>query len=355
MFSKKSLSAVLVLMIAVAGVFAQEEILSVKFKHQQESALINNEEKTIFVKVPYSAGGKLYPLSKAVLENIEFSGNFTHNLPETVDLRKDFSFTVSDSKGKKTEWKIKGGYQLPDSDFGTWHTEKITGFLTIGSTKCDDMPGPAFNVWDNGNPAFSASGSKNWPTKKIVLKDGSVAAELTTRKVVGTIASGNLFTGYAVRDMSLKQLLGFTDKDGKALITWGVPFEGRPKGFKVKFFYDGKDDECSLVATLENRNGSKRRFVANACYIGKTDSRNNCSCPTQISAADSNGLKTLTVDFLYGTYPAGANPIPEGVVQGSGDEDVNMVNVVFASSAHGDYFEGKKNARLIVKDFEFIY
>ena len=160
--------------------------------------------------------------------------------------------------------------------------------------------------------------------------------------------------------MGLKQLLGFTDKDGKQLIDWGVPFEARPKGFRVKFSYDGLGDECSLYASLENRsldeNGKTvRKYVASAVYIGIIDFENNTNCVTRISNPDSNGLRTLEVDFLYGQEPENTNPMPEGVSQAAADEKITHVNVVFASSAHGDYFKGTKNATLIVKDFEFVY
>ncbi|WP_407427015.1 PCMD domain-containing protein [Treponema sp.] len=250
--------------------------------------------------------------------------------------------------------------QLPESDFSQWHTERLPGFLTFGTKECTEMPGTEPLCWDNGNPAFSASGSTKWPTKRIILQDGSTAALLTTRKVFGVIASGNLFTGRIVRTMGLKQLLGFTDKDGKALIDWGVPFTARPSGFKVKFSYNGLGDECSLVATLENRSLDEeqktiRKYVATAAYIGKTDSENITNCLTRISEPDDNGLRTLEVDFLYGEYPENANEFPENVTQAEADEEITHVNVVFASSAHGDYFEGIKNASLIVKDFEFIY
>ena len=256
--------------------------------------------------------------------------------------------------------------QLPESDFSQWHTEKIPGFLTFGKRKCTEMPGSSALCWDNGNPAFSASGSKNWPTRRITLPDGSVAALLQTKKVIGVIASGNLFTGRIVRNMGLGQLLGFTN-DGKQLIDWGVPFTGRPKGFRVKFSYDGLGDECSLVATLENRTETEivekkktkkvvdRKYVATAAYIGIVDFENEVACPTRVSEKDENGLRTLEVDFVYGENPEGTNALPDGVTQASADTEITHVNVVFASSAHGDYFEGVKNAKLIVKDFEFVY
>ena len=344
------------------------EVKAFSVRNEILPAKINPSEQVVQVFLPYLNDGVLFNLAEIHLEKIEFSeSDYECDLLEVFDLRQNKSFkiykTSSQEKSDYIEWKIIGGYQIPDSDFSLWHTEKNSGFLTVGSVVCTEMPGKEFLCWDNGNPAFSASGSKKWPTSRILLADGTVAAKLTTRKVVGIITSGNLFTGKIARGMSLKQLLSFTKKDGKTLIDWGIPFEARPKGFRVKFLYDGLGDECSIVATLEkhsnySQNDKKillREYVATAAYFGETDSKNQTNCPTRISEPDENGLRMLEVDFLYGKQPENVNPMPKGVVQVGADETITHVNVIFASSAHGDYFKGVKNATLIVKDFEFVY
>lgn len=326
-------------------------IENIHIRGQNGVAHINAETHTIFIPVGYYGNARVFPLSHAVVEQIKTADGAAETLPDTLDLRDWTSFNIGDET-----WKIKGGYQLPASDFGTWHSEQVPGFITFGHTTCDEMAGsPRQRIWDNGNPAFSASGSHNWPTKKIRLRDGSFAAELTTRRVIGVIASGNLFTGRIVRDMSLKQLLGFTDKDGKALIAWGVPFEGRPRGFRVKIKYNGLGDSCTVMATLENRKNGVRRFVGVAWYSAKTDSARGKEGVVRISAPDKNGLRTLETEFFYGRAHKGADPLPPGAVQGTDGEPITHVNVVFASSRKGDYFKGVKGAQLIVKDFEFIY
>lgn len=332
--------------------FADGPITKFHIRGQVGKAKINDAEKSIFVTVNYYGKNGIFPLSRAVVEKIELKDSLQTDLNDTLDLRSWTSFKIGDEN-----WKVKGGYQLPGSSFNDWHSEDVRGFATFGHVKCDEMVGKNANhrIWDNGNPAFSTSGSKKWPTKKVQLADGSYAAELTTRKVVGVIASGNLFTGRIVRDMSLKQLLGFTDKDGKALISWGVPFEARPKGFRVKFKYDGRGDSCTVMATLENRKDGVRRFVGVAWYSAKTDHDLSKEGVISISEPDKNGLRTLETKFIYGRSHANADPLPEGAMQGNADETVTHVNVVFASSRKGDYFKGKENATLTVKDFEFIY
>lgn len=340
-----------VCMFFVGGVYAAS-VENIHIRGQVGRARIDTLRHEIVVRVNYFGQKGIYPLSRAKVELFKVGDSLTSTLPDTLDLRDWTNFKIGD-----VDWKIKGGYQLPGSHFGKWHSEQVPGFITFGHVDCDDMVGVSQYeyIWDNGNPAYSASGSKNWPTKKFKLADGSYAAELTTRKVVGVIASGNLFTGRVVRNMSLKQLLGFTDKDGKDLINWGVPFESRPKGIRVKFKYDGLGDSCTVMATLENRGNGVRRFVGVAWYSATNDHDSSREGVMRISAPDKNGLRTLETAFIYGRSHKNADPLPNGAVQGGADEPITHVNVVFASSRKGDFFKGVKGARLLVKDFEFIY
>lgn len=344
-------SLLLALTLCFSLVVFSENIKNIQFEGQQGKAIINTSAKRIFIYFPYKYQQEIYPLRTAKLIEIETENNIESSLSEVVDLRTWTKFTVG-----RDEWQIKGGYQLPESNFDNWHNEVISGFITLGRVECDDMVGGENQTtWDNGNPAYSASGSKNWPTKKVKLKDGSYAAELTTRSVIGVIASGNLFTGRIVRNMSLKQLLGFTSKDGKALIEWGVPFEARPRGIRVKFKYEGLGDSCTIMSTLENRSEGERRFVGTAWYSSTSDNDKMKEGVIKISQPDANGLRTLETKFIYGRQHANSDPLPAGVKQGKASEPITHVNVVFASSRKGDYFKGEKNAQLIVKDFEFIY
>lgn len=335
----------------VAGSYAAS-VENIHVRGQVGKARIDSVKREIVVQVNYFGQKGVYPLSRAKVELFKVGDSLTSTLPDTLDLRNWTNFKVGDA-----DWRIKGGYQIPGSHFGKWHSEQVPGFITFGHVDCDEMVGASEreHIWDNGNPAFSASGSKNWPTKKFKLADGSFAAELTTRKVVGVIASGNLFTGRVVRNMSLKQLLGFTSKDGKDLINWGIPFEARPKGIRVKFKYDGLGDSCTVMATLEHRVDGVRRFVGVAWYSSMTDHDTAKEGVVKISPPDKNGLRTLETSFIYGKAHKNADPLPKGTVQGGKDEPITHVNVVFASSRKGDFFKGVKGARLLVKDFEFIY
>jgi hypothetical protein len=47
--------------------------------------------------------------------------------------------------------------------------------------------------------------------------------------------------------------------------------------------------------------------------------------------------------------------INNGLVQGTGDEPVTHIRVVFASSADGNHYNGTKDAVLVVDDIKLIY
>lgn len=338
-------------------IFAISQILYANVIEQihirgQVSKYIDEKSHIIIVTVNYYGKNGIYPLSHAVVESFKTVSGVNNTLPDTLDLRNWTKFNIG-----STEWKIKGGYQLPNSKLDKWHTEKVKGFATFGRVKCEHMAGVSEEqyIWDNGNPAFSTSGSKKWPTKKIVLSDGQIAAELTTRKVMGVIASGNLFTGRIVRNMSLAQLLKYTFGDGKDLIKWGIPFEGRPKALRVKFKYDGLGDSCTIMTSLENHSDGVRKYVATAWYSAKTDNDTSKEGVESISAPDKNGLRTMVIKFIYGTQHKNADPLPKGAVQGNANDAVTHISIVFASSRKGDYFVGVENARMIVKDYELIY
>ena len=344
----------ILLLLLIPAFLSAQTIKDFSVKGQIGNAKVDHKAKRIFVMVNYDHHKKIYPLHKAEVEKFTTENNVPHTLPKEVDLRTWTKFIIDGE-----EWQIKGGYQLPHSDFGTWHEEAIQGFATMGKVMCDGMVGPAnanIRIWDSGNAAFSTSGSKNWPTQKVKLNDGTYAAELTTRRVMGTIASGNLFTGRMERNMSFRQLLAFAIKgDGKDLITWGVPFEARPVGIRVKFKYEGLTDSCTIMSILENNTGGVRRFVGVAWYSATTDNDKSKEGVVSISEPDKNGLRTLETRFIYGRPHTNADPLPKGAVQGNANELITHVNVVFASSRRGDFFEGKKDAKLTVKDFEFVY
>lgn len=349
--------AALLFALAAGELGAQAAFPKLIAEGQLLPAEVREGEKAVFVPLPYyDDGGELFPIERAAPTR-ELAALFPQLEGRTLDLARGEEIIVLNGEtGEAEAWTIRGGYQLPDSSFGEWHTERVTGFISIGTRECSEMAGrDASSVWDNGNPAYAATGSRNWPTRRVVLADGSVAAELVTRKAFGVIASGNLFTGRIIRNLSLSELLASTKKDGKELISWGAPFKARPRAIRVKFKYDGLGDTCTISARLENHSQETRRYVGVAWYNSDTDNDTGVEGVISISEPDANGLRVLETAFIYGRPHEAADALPADAAYGAGDEDVTHVTVVFASSARGDWFEGVENARLIVKDFEFVY
>ena len=172
---------------------------------QIEPSEVRESEKSVFVPLPYyDKAGAPFPIDRAA-PSAEFAALFPQYKGKTLDLARGERINLlNEQTGEQETWLVKGGYQLPDSSFSEWHSERVTGFISIGTRECGEMAGrDESSVWDNGNPAFAATGSKKWPTRSTTLADGSVAAELTTRKVFGVIASGSLFTGSIARDYTL--------------------------------------------------------------------------------------------------------------------------------------------------------
>ena len=118
--------------------------------------------------------------------------------------------------------------------------------------------------------------------------------------------------------------------------------------------YDGKGDLCSLSATLENRSDGIRSVVAAAGYIGTADTVTDTP-DILISEPDANGMRTLSAFFSNGVHLKDSPVLSGDDIIGTSDMPVTHINIVFASSAHGDEFKGEKDASLTVKDFELIY
>jgi hypothetical protein len=115
-------------------------------------------------------------------------------------------------------------------------------------------------------------------------------------------------------------------------------------------------------------------LVASAWYRSTTGNNTGRSNPDVVSVSepDANGMRTIRLKLKYGT-PLSGSPIEKsstfnttlrssnksavnnGLIQGTGDEPVTHIRVVFASSADGNHYNGKKGATLIVDEMRLIY
>ncbi len=344
------------------------QILSLQIENR--NATIDTAEKRIYLDtLPYLAD-----LSKLEISNVEFSkGASSEDLfvGSEIDLESERSIVVKNGAGDSATYRIRVGYQLPNSDFDSWD---------------GNYPTPD-SIWNNANTILVT-------TKK--YSSGSIiGAEIQTGEVLGKVASGSLYTAdfnpNGVGTLSMAK--SSTWPDGNELLDFGKSFRARPRFMEVKFQYDGKDnDSCDIYIILENRTGNRNvdrsnadvnKLVASAWFRSTTSLADGRTCAADasmsanpdvvsISDPDANGFRILRLKLQYGT-PLACSPIENssvfattlkssdskaifnGLVQGTGDEPVTHIRVVFASSAAGNTYRGVKNSTLLVDEMRLLY
>ncbi len=334
------------------------------------SATIDTAENRICLDtLPYLA-----ELSKLEISDVEFSKGASSDgiaVGSVIDLESERSIVVKNGAGDSATYRISAGYQLPNSDFDSWD----------GNDPTPD------SIWNNANTILVT-------TKK--YSSGSIiGAEIKTGEVLGKIASGSLYTAdfnpNGVSTLSMAK--SSTWPDGNELLDFAKPFRARPRFMEVRFQYAGeKNDSCDIYIILENRTGNKNisrsstdvnTLVASAWFRSTTSLADGRKCAADtaksanpdvvsVSAPDANGFRVLRLKLQYGT-PLECSPIENssvfakalkssdskaifnGVVQGTGNEPVTHIRVVFASSAAGNTYSGIKNSTLLVDEMRLLY
>ncbi|MCF0225698.1 MAG: PCMD domain-containing protein, partial [Fibrobacter sp.] len=255
----------------------------------------------------------------------------------------------------------RGGYQLPGSDFNTWKSNDVT----------------PDSIWGNANTILTTTSKYSG--------DGIIGAKIATGEAVGKTASGSLYTAeFNPKGVgTLAMANSSTWPDGNELLDFGKKFGARPAYMEVTFSYNGSGDSCDVYILLENRTGDKNqnrtasdvnKLVASAWYRSTTGDDEGRENPDVVSVSEANSanMRTVRLKLKYGTPLSGSaiehssvfsttlaskesKAINNGLVQGTGDEPVTHVRVVFASSADGNHYKGKKGATLIVDGMRLIY
>ncbi len=264
--------------------------------------------------------------------------------------------------GETCEYIIKAGYQLPGNDFNTW---KSNGVMSPDS------------VWGNANTVGTTTSK---------YSAGSVVgAQIKTTSILGKIASGSLYTAdFNPNGVgTLAMASSSTWPDGNELLDFGKKFGARPTYIDVTFSYNGAGDSCDVYLVLENRTGDKNRtrtstdvnkLVASAWYRSTTGDNTGRTNPDVVSISEENadGFRTMRMKLKYGEPLTGSpienssvfsatlaskdsKAINNSVEQGTGDEPVTHIRLVFASSADGNHYKGKSGATLVVDGIKFIY
>ena len=323
-----------------------------------KAAVIDEENKSIHVDdLEFRTD-----LTSLELSAMELSDGASADV--TVGESYDFGMGVQvkvTNEDESVTYSVKAGYQLPGENFNSWNKNDVT----------------PDSIWGNANTLVT--------TTKKVTSGSMIGAEIKTSSVLGITASGSLYTAdfnpNGVGTLSMAS--SSTWPDGNELLDFGKPFAARPEYMEVKFSYEGKGDSCDIYILLENRTGNKNvnrkstdvnTLVASAWFRSTKADNSGRENPDVVSVSepDENGMRTLRLKLKYGA-PLEGSPIENsstfdtklkssnkaainnGLVQGTGEEPVTHIRVVFASSADGNHYKGVSGATLIVDDLKLIY
>ena len=307
----------------------------------------------------------LADLTSLELSDLELSEGASADISvgEAYDFGSGVQVTVTNDEGESEKYSVKAGYQLPGSNFNSWN-------------KDEDAVLPD-SVWDNANTIVV--------TTEKTSSGSMIGARIQTSSVLGKVASGSLYTAvFNPKGVStILMASASTWPDGNELLDFGKPFAARPEFVEVLFSYDGKGDSCDIYILLENRTGDKNanrktsdvnKLVASAWFRSTKADNSGRENPDVVSVSepDENGMRTLRLKLKYGEPLEGSpiensstfntnlissnkSAINNGLVQGSGDEPVTHIRVVFASSADGNHYKGTKGAILVIDEMKLIY
>ena len=302
-------------------------------------------------------------LTTLELSEMELSEGATANVEvgESYDFGSGIQVTVTNANDESETYTVKAGYQLPGSNFNSWKGDDVT----------------PDSIWGNANTILT--------TTEKITSGSMIGAKIQTSSALTKTASGSLYTAVfnpkGVGTLSMAS--SSTWPDGNELLDFGKPFNARPEFMEVKFSYEGKGDSCDIYILLENRTGDKNvnrkssdvnKLVASAWFRSTKADNSGRENPdvVSVSAPDENGMRTLRLKLQYGEPLAGSpiensstfntklessnkSAINNGLVQGSGDEPVTHIRVVFASSADGNHYKGTKGATLVIDEMKLIY
>lgn len=324
-----------------------------------KDAVIDEESKSIHVD-DLAFRTDLTALELSAMELSE-GAEASVTVGESYDFGAGVQVKVTNEDDESVTYSVKAGYQLPGENFNSWNKNDVT----------------PDSIWGNANTILTTTEKKT--------SGSMIGAMIKTGSALTKIASGSLYTAdfnpNGVGTLSMAS--SSTWPDGNELLDFGKPFAARPEYMEVKFSYEGKGDSCDIYILLENRTGNKNvnrkstdvnTLVASAWFRSTKADNSGRENPDVVSVSepDENGMRTLRLKLKYGE-PLEGSPIENsstfdtklkssnkaainnGLVQGTGEEPVTHIRVVFASSADGNHYKGVSGATLIVDDLKLIY
>ena len=334
------------------------QVLSLKIAGKQ--AVIDASEMSIHVdSLPFRTNLTSLELTELKLSKGATTEGFS--VGSKYDFGAGQTLVVKNTAGESVTYRVKAGYQLPGGDFNSWSGN-------------DPKPD---SVWNNANTIIT--------TTQKYSSGSSIGAEIKTSEAFSKVASGSLYTAVFNPNNvgTLSMASSSTWPDGNELLDFGKPFNARPEYMEIKISYSGSGDSCDAYILLENRTGDKNvnrkttdvnKLVASAWYRSTKDDNTGRTNPDVVSVSepDDNGMRTIRLKLKYGTPLSGSpieksstfnttlqssnkNAVNNGLIQGTGEEPVTHIRVVFASSADGNHYKGKKGATLKVDEMRLIY
>ena len=324
-----------------------------------KDAVIDEESKSIHVD-DLAFRTDLTALELSAMELSE-GAEASVTVGESYDFGAGVQVKVTNEDDESVTYSVKAGYQLPGENFNSWNKNDVT----------------PDSIWGNANTILTTTEKKT--------SGSMIGAMIKTGSALTKIASGSLYTAdfnpNGVGTLSMAS--SSTWPDGNELLDFGKPFAARPEYMEVKFSYEGKGDSCDIYILLENRTGNKNvnrkstdvnTLVASAWFRSTKADNSGRENPDVVSVSepDENGMRTLRLKLKYGEPLEGSpiensstfdtrlkssnkSAINNGLVQGTGEEPVTHIRVVFASSADGNHYKGVSGATLIVDEMKLIY
>lgn len=242
--------------------------------------------------------------------------------------------------------------QLPNSSFEEWSGSKP---MYIASSSSNIY-------WDSGNHGSKTGGVDVTVSDATVKHSGKYSVKMTSQKVVGQFAAGNLFIG-----QYLDTKIDFNGFKGNGVLGWGRPFKSRPLALhgyikyapvKVTNSLDGK------LSTDENDQGIV--YVALGDWPG--ENYENSTWPKIIQTDFNNPQKAKLFDpnsdeiIAYGERiftesTTEGNDMIEFLIPLDYRDNRIPTNIILvgSSSRYGDYFAGGAGSTMWLDDLKLIY
>ena len=234
-------------------------------------------------------------------------------------------------------------------EVGQIYNLSFDGWSTDGNVHVCYGPGSSASqrlVWDSANSTTAALGKQTtFPESEFVAVagEGKKAVRLTTQKVMGKMAAGNLFTGRMVKVNILKST---------ATMDWGVPFSSRPVALEGYACYQPAKINFtqSPYNSLSGRLDSGHVFVLLADWESParvtppSDDLDIEGDPAIIGYGkvvfdhDMDGYEKFRLEIEYRSERTPAYAL-----------------IVASSSALGGYFTGGSGSTLYLDEFRFVY